>query len=107
MRLSSKSFHRRTVIDLAARLGSHRPPLVLAVENLIWDALFRLAEGQVSVYVVLRDLANSLPWSDIDEALNCYTDEGWFVPAPTAPRMFNNLYSFKRDGYSCCYLPQV
>jgi hypothetical protein len=66
LRLSTKSFHRRTVIDLAARLGPHKSPLVLAVESMIWDALFRLAEGRTSVYVVLRDLANSMPWSDIN-----------------------------------------
>lgn len=97
MRLSSKSFNRRSVIDLAAKLGSHKPPLILAVENLIWDAIFYLAEGQVSVYDVLHDLANSLPWSLIDEALNLHMDKGWFTPASAAPRMFN-LYSLKRVG---------
>jgi hypothetical protein len=81
-RLSLKSFHRRTIIDLAARLGPHKPPFVLAVENLIWDAIFRLAEGQVSVHVVLCDLANSLPLSDINVALNSDTDKKWFVPPP-------------------------
>ena len=60
LRLSRKSFHRRTVIDLAARLGPHKPPPILAVENLIWDAIFRLSKARVSVHVVLRDLANSL-----------------------------------------------
>ncbi|KAF8809712.1 hypothetical protein BYT27DRAFT_7222307 [Phlegmacium glaucopus] len=81
LQLSEKSFHRRTLIDLAARLGPHKPPRILVVENIIWDAIFCLAEGRVSVYVVLRDLANSLPWSDIDIALNCDADKQWFVPA--------------------------
>jgi hypothetical protein len=80
LRLSTKSFHRRTVIDLAARLGPHKPPRVLAVENMIWDAIFRLAEGRVSVYTALRDLANSLPWSDVDVASNCDADKQWFAP---------------------------
>ena len=79
-RLSTKSFHRRTVIDLAARLGPHKPPRVLAVESAIWDAIFRLAEGRVSVHTVLRDLAKSLPWSDIDMASNCDSDLQWFSP---------------------------
>ena len=80
-RLSTKSFHRRTVIDLAARLGPHKPPRVLAVESAIWDAIFRLAEGRISVYKALSDLANSLPWSDIDIARNCDTDKQWFTPS--------------------------
>ena len=84
-RLSTKSFHRRTVIDISARLGPHKPPRVLAVENLIWGAVFRLAEGRISVYTVLRDLANSLSSSDIDTALNCDSNKQWFVPSP---RMF-------------------
>lgn len=79
-RLSTKSFHRRTVIDFAATQGPHKPSRLLAVENLIWDAVFRLAEGRVSVYTVLRDLANSLPLSDIDIAMNCDTDKQWFAP---------------------------
>ena len=78
LRLSTKSFHRRTVIDLAARLGPHKSPRVLAVENLIWDALFRLAEGRTSSYVVLRDLANSI---DIDSAPVCDADKQCFHPA--------------------------
>ena len=79
-RLSTKSFHRRTVIDTAARLGSCKPPRLIAVESAIWDAIFRLAEGRVSVYTVLRDLSNSLPWADIDMASNCETDQLWFSP---------------------------
>jgi hypothetical protein len=62
-RLSTKSFHRRTVIDFAARLGPHKPPRLLAVENLIWDAVFRLAEGHISVYTVLRNLAKQWNWN--------------------------------------------
>ncbi|KIJ90289.1 hypothetical protein K443DRAFT_15357 [Laccaria amethystina LaAM-08-1] len=81
IRLSTKSFHRRTVIDLAAKLGPHKSPRVLAVESLIWDALFRLAEGHTSAYVVLRDLAQSLPWSDIDSAARCDADKQCFFPA--------------------------
>ncbi len=79
-RLSTKSFHRRTVIDLAARLGPHKTSRILAAESAIWDAVFCLAEGRVSVYSVLRDLAESLPWSDIDIAANCEADQLWFNP---------------------------
>ena len=80
-RLSTKSFHRRTVIDLAARLGPHKPPRIWAVESAIWDAIFRLAEGRISAYRVLCDLAKSLPWSDIEEASNCDADKQWFNPS--------------------------
>lgn len=78
-RLSTKSFHRRTLIDQAATLGPHKPPSVLAVEKVIWDAIFCLAEGRLTVYQVLGNLANSLPWPDIDTASNA--DEQWFKPA--------------------------
>ena len=81
IRLSTKSFHRRTVIDLAAKLGPHKSPRILAVENQIWDALFRLAEGHTSAYVVLRDLEQSMPWSDIDSAARCDADKQCFSPA--------------------------
>jgi hypothetical protein len=82
LRLSTKSFHRRTLIDTAARLGPHKPSRVIAVEQKIWDAIFCLAEGHVSVYSVLRNLANSLPWSDINVALNCDADKQWFALPP-------------------------
>lgn len=80
-RLSTKSFNRRTVIDLAAKLGPHKPPLVLAVEKLIWDALFKLAEAPPTAYGVLHELANSLPWSEINDVLNGDT-ERWFSLTP-------------------------
>jgi hypothetical protein len=76
-RLSLKSYHRRTLIDSAAKLGPQKPPLILTVENLIWDALFKLAEGRSLVHDVLLDLANSLPWSEINGELNPAT-EAWF-----------------------------
>ena len=63
-RLSTKSYHRRTLIDFAAKLGPHKPPLILKVENLIWEALFKLAQGRILVYDVLLDLSNSLPWTE-------------------------------------------
>jgi hypothetical protein len=51
--LSMKSFHRRTVINITVRLGLHKSPHLLAVENCIWDAVFCLAKGGMSVYTVL------------------------------------------------------
>lgn len=89
LRLSTKSFHRRNVIDIAARLGAHKTPRILAVENLIWDAIFRLAEGRTAVHTVLRDLADSLPWSDIHIASNCDADKQWFAPGPSTFPFFS------------------
>lgn len=86
-RLSTKSFNRRTVIDLAAKLGPHKPPLVLAVEKLIWDALFKLADAPPTAYGVLRDLANSLPWSEINDVLNGDAEQ-WFSLTPCMLRSF-------------------
>jgi hypothetical protein len=77
IRLSMKSYHRRTLIDFAAKLGPRKPPLILKVENLIWEALFKLAEGQSNVYDVLLGLSNSLPWDEINGDLNLVT-ERWF-----------------------------
>ena len=64
--LSSQNRHR-----FGFQVGPHKPPHPLAVENVIRDAIFRLAESRIFVYTVLRDLANFLPWSDIDMA-NCH-----------------------------------
>lgn len=77
IRLSMKSYHRRTLIDFAAKLGPRKPPLILKVENLIWDALFKLAEGRINVYDVLLGLSNSLPWDEIESELNLVT-QTWF-----------------------------
>ena len=93
LRLSIKSFHRRTLIDVAARLGPHKPPYILAIENLVWDAIFRLAEGRDSVYVVLYDLANSLSSSDVDVALNGDIDKPWFAPPPG---MLHSFFTFEK-----------
>ena len=76
-RLYLRSYHRRTLIDFAAKLGPQKPPLILAVENLIWDALFKLAEGRFLVHTVLLELANSLLWTEINGELNPST-EAWF-----------------------------
>jgi hypothetical protein len=54
MPIFHKSFHCRTVIDLAFRLAPHKPPRTLVVENVIWDAIFRLAEGRIFVYSATR-----------------------------------------------------
>lgn len=87
LKLSVKSFHRGLLIDIAARLGPRKDPLLLSVENLIWDAVFRLADSAPSVYDVLNDLANSLPWSHISEELNSGTEQ-WFIPAPRMLLLF-------------------
>ena len=76
-RLFLKSYHRRTLIDVAAKLGPRKPPLILKVENLIWDAVFKLSEGHHEAHTVLLELAESLPWTEINGSLNPGT-EGWF-----------------------------
>jgi hypothetical protein len=77
IRLSMKSYHRRTLIDFAAKLGPRKPPLILKVEKLIWEAIFKLAEGRFDVYDLLLGLSNSLPWDEINGDLNLVT-ETWF-----------------------------
>ena len=84
-RLSMKSYHRRTLIDFAAKLGPQKPPLILTIENLIWDALFKLAEGCFSVYDVLFGLANSLPWTEINGALDPGTEKWFDLDSCTLP----------------------
>jgi len=79
--LFSKSFHRRTLLDVTSKLGPNKPPLLLEVEKCIWDAVFRLAEGKTSPYTALSGLASSLPWSRINEALNLGTEQ-WFHLTP-------------------------
>lgn len=79
-RLSAKSFHRQLVIDVAARLGPHKHPLLISVEDCIWEAIFKLADGPSSVYEVLEGLASSLPWNMINDQLNCGTEQ-WFALA--------------------------
>ena len=89
-RLSMKSYNRRTLIDLAAKLGPQKLPLILKVENLIWDALFKLAEGRSLVHDILLELANSLPWMEINGALNPGT-EAWFDLSSSMLSFFLNF----------------
>lgn len=102
-RLSMKSYNRRTLIDLAAKLGPKKPPLILKVENLIWDALFKLAEGRSLVYDILLELANSLPWMEINGALNPGT-EAWFDLSSSMLSFFLNL---KGVHYSTSYYTAI
>lgn len=78
-RLSLKSFHRRSIIDVAAKLGPKKPSLILTIENLIWDAIFKLAEGHSTVYDIIRELVESLPWSEIDGELIPGAREWFYV----------------------------
>ena len=74
-------------MDFAAKLGPHKPPLVRDVEKLIWDALFKLADGPPTAYGVLRELVNSLPWSEINDVLNGDAQQ-WFSLTPCMLNLF-------------------
>lgn len=55
--LLTKSFHCRTIVYLAAKIGPHKFLCNMAVQTLILDASFHRADGHTSDYVVLQNLA--------------------------------------------------
>lgn len=71
-----KSFNRRMVLEYAAKLGPHKPPIVLEVEGLIWDGVISLSHGKIGPRQVLQNLVQDIPWSKLQMALNFYRD--WF-----------------------------
>lgn len=62
--LAKKSFDRRSVLELSAKLGPRKPPLLLKVEDFLLTALFQLSKGRIMPYVILKGLAEAIPWSE-------------------------------------------
>lgn len=74
-----KSFNRRTVLDYAAKMGPHKPELLLRVEDLILDTVFELSRGQTSPYQALEALVQNIPWSELQMASTMTRQREWFT----------------------------
>ena len=59
-RIVKQSFHRRPVIEVSHKLGPHKPPIVLEIENLIWDAVFAISERPLDMNNIITQLASTL-----------------------------------------------
>lgn len=60
-RIVKQSFHRRSIIEVSHRLGPHKPHIVLKLEDLIWDAVFAIAERPLDIQVIITKLALQIP----------------------------------------------
>lgn len=67
-----KSFSRRLVLEYAAKLGPHKPPIVLKVEGHIWDGVLSLSRGKIGPRQVLQQIAQDIPWPELHAALDFY-----------------------------------
>lgn len=75
-RIVKQSFHRRSVIDVSHRLGPHKPQVLLKVENLIWDAVFSIAERPLDIKAIISKLVLQIPQDDMESASP--GDRSWF-----------------------------
>ena len=62
------SLHRRTLLEVAAKVRPHKSELLLRVEEMIWDAVLSLASGKNTPLAVLRRLEEVIPWDELEEA---------------------------------------
>ena len=53
------------MLSTSERFGNQKPDALVAVEKLIWKALFKLADGSHHPIKVLKKLATQLPWGEI------------------------------------------
>ena len=76
-RIVKQSFHRRSVIEVAHKLGPHRPAAIVNIENLIWDALFAIAERPLEIQGIIAHLASQIP--EMDSASFSPDERLWFT----------------------------
>jgi len=93
--LSTKSFHRRTVIDLAARLGPHKPPRILAVESVIFGPDYAKSIDDI-INLVAIWTANKRS----QEARKVYSNSGRHLHCMT--RWVNNETSLQNGRLLAC-----
>ena len=70
--------------QLAVALGNqNRPPLLVHIENMIWRALFELADPNqtTSAFAVLKQLYTNIPWDSLK--LLDPVERHWFSFAPS------------------------
>ncbi|KDR65163.1 hypothetical protein GALMADRAFT_162467 [Galerina marginata CBS 339.88] len=69
-------FNRIHIIEKWRALGPNKPPLLIKIEELIWRAVFSIAEGLADPHVALEQLNNDLPLLEIHEVSE--SDGAWF-----------------------------
>ena len=78
-RIVKQSFHRRCIIEVSHKLGPNRPPILLKIENLIWDAVFAIAERPLHIKDIIIELASHI-YGNEEEFISCSpTDRSWFT----------------------------
>lgn len=77
-RIVKESFHRRSIIDTYQKLGPNKPQVLLKIENLIWDAVFAIAERPADIETIISQLALTMPWDDIEAASQLNDEKSWF-----------------------------
>lgn len=79
-RIVKKSFHRRPILQISHILGPHKTPLILKIENLIWDAVFSIAEQPSRIQDIISQLMLKIPWPEVQFAST--EDRDWFRLSP-------------------------
>lgn len=57
-------------------MGNNAPPVIRQIEELLFDGLLSIAQGQKTSREVLNDIMVEIPWNDLDSLDDTVT--GWF-----------------------------
>ena len=64
--------------QMAVLSGNQKPRVIATVEKLIWATIFAVARGEVHFEEAVRNLAESLPWLEVEAATQNEWIRHWF-----------------------------
>lgn len=71
-------------LQLSKALGNHKPPILVKIEQLLWECLLQIAKGKDKCYNTLNKFFQEVDWDEI--AMISEDDRGHFA-----------------DGVFCCF----
>ena len=63
---------------MASRMGSKRPRVIATVERAIWNVVFAVARGERDLEEAVQNLAESLPWLEVEAETQNDWISRWF-----------------------------
>ena len=78
-RIVKQSFHRWSIIEVSHKLGPHKPPVLVKLENLIWDAIFAIAERPLHIKDIIIELASHICGKEEEYASCSPMERSWFT----------------------------
>lgn len=66
----------------AATSAGNKPPIIITVEKLIWNAIFAVARGNIDLLKAIKTLAESFPWLEVETETQNDWVRHWFNGIP-------------------------